>query len=103
MVILLLVEFLKVGGVIALTVSSHLVPHLSLLPCLKKKTHTDVHITHTFLSLNFGVPLINTSIWVTRTHTYPHCQNLNDSLSVWVLMHTHKHGAQVQPLVSDHM
>lgn len=37
MFILLLVELLKVGGVIAFAVSSHLVPHLSLLPCLRKK------------------------------------------------------------------
>lgn len=37
MFILLLVELLKVGGVIAFTVRSHLVPHLSLLSCLRNK------------------------------------------------------------------
>lgn len=37
MFILLLVELLQVGGVVGLTVSSHLVPHLSLLSCLRNK------------------------------------------------------------------
>lgn len=55
MFILLLVELLKVGGVIALTVGGHLVPHLSLLSCLetntqtkkkKEKIHTQVKFEH---------------------------------------------------------
>lgn len=49
MFILLLVELLKVGGVIAFTVGSHLVPHLSLLSCLvtkKKKRHTQFKNEH---------------------------------------------------------
>lgn len=37
MFMLLLVELLQVGVVIVLTVGGHLVPHLSLLPCLRKK------------------------------------------------------------------
>lgn len=36
MVVLFLVELLQVGGIIALTISRHLVPHLSLLSCLKE-------------------------------------------------------------------
>lgn len=43
MIILLLVELLQVGGVVALAVSSHLVPHLSLLSCLRKTKHTNMH------------------------------------------------------------
>ena len=49
MFILLLVELLQVGGVIALTVSSHLVPHLSLLSCLReeKKSTTQTRTSET--------------------------------------------------------
>lgn len=60
MFILFLVELLQVGGVFALTVTSHLVPHLSLLSCLKKKhTHTSTYITTTFSSLT-SCPLMKT-------------------------------------------
>lgn len=62
MIILLLVELLQVGGVFALTVSGHLVPHLSLLSCLRKRKHTNMHITNTLYSRYLSVPLINTDI-----------------------------------------
>lgn len=44
MFILLLVELLKVGGVIVFTVRGHLLPHLSLLSGLRRK---EKHNTHT--------------------------------------------------------
>lgn len=56
MFILLLVELLQVGGIVALTVSSHLVSHLSLLSCLKKTKHTNMHITDMLSSINPSVP-----------------------------------------------
>lgn len=57
MFILLLVELLKVGGVLAFTVGGHLVPHLSLLPCLEtneskkkeKDTHTQTQVKYEHL------------------------------------------------------
>lgn len=44
MFILLLVELLKVGGVIVFTVRGHLLPYLSLLSGLRR---TEKHNTHT--------------------------------------------------------
>lgn len=60
MFMLLLVVLLQVGVVIVLTVGGHLVPHLSLLPCLrgkKKKKHVNV-------SLNRRVPFISRHIYI---------------------------------------
>lgn len=55
MFILLLVELLKVGGVIVFTVRGHLLPHLSLLSGLRRKekhdTHTDVNTSQPRWSL----------------------------------------------------
>lgn len=73
MFILFLVELLQVGGVFALTVTSHLVPHLSLLSCLKKK-HTHKHIYHNhILFTNLVSPDEN------RPQTQPEHKNLNES------------------------
>lgn len=58
MFILLLVELLQVRGVITLTVSSHLLPHLSLLSCLKRKTKTqDMHLRDPHCWLNAQCPV----------------------------------------------
>lgn len=43
MIVLLLVELLQVGRVIALAVRSHLVPHLSLLSCLQDGKENITH------------------------------------------------------------
>lgn len=80
MFILLLVELLQEGGVIALTVCSHLVPHLSLLSRLKEKKHThkQAHYRHALLA-EAECPLINVNIWV--THTYTHSQSMKNYMS----------------------
>lgn len=47
MLILILVELLKVGGVIVFTVRSHLLPHLSLLSGLRTERKKERNNTNT--------------------------------------------------------
>lgn len=66
MFVLLLVELLQVGGVIALTVGSHLVLYLSRLSCLEKEriTHTNMLIRQTLCLLKISVCPTLTQTWV---------------------------------------